>query len=87
MENKETYNEKRKEKKIAMHWDFSFIYGPPVHFMCWTSTKKDEVRMYSLWDIMAAPDELLKTYWDTDKLGPSPDVPMLCSLASGFIIY
>lgn len=43
--------------------------------------------MYSLWDIMAGPDELLKTYWDTDKLGPSPDVPMLCSLASGFIIY
>ena len=59
----------------------------PLYILCTEPLqKKDEVKN-SLWDIMVAPDELLKIYWDTDKLGPSPDVPMLCSLASGFIIY
>lgn len=61
-ENKETYNEKRKrKKKIEMHWDF-YLWTSCTFYVLNLCKTKDEVKMYSLWDIMAAPDELLKTY-------------------------
>lgn len=44
-----------------MHWDF-YLWTPCTFYVLNLCKTKDEVKMYSLWDIMAAPDELLKTY-------------------------